>query len=285
MNQTMPRPDAPSPADAPAQRLSLRGAVWMTVNGDNLGGAGRMALLARVAECGSITQAAKAMKMSYKAAWDAIDTMNTLAGTPLVERLAGGRGGGGTRLTARGQQLVRHFRLIEQAHRRFVDHLNQQAGSGLLQDWPLIQSMGMRTSARNQFFGTVTHIASGDVTDLVTLHVPGLPALVAAVAPGDVHELGLAPGQPVFALVNAASVIVAAPPDGRARFAARNQWPATVASVRPGVVNTELTLALPGGGTLAALMTRTSECTLALAEGEPVLALFKASSVIVGVPF
>ena len=48
------------------------------------------------------------MGMSYKAAWDAIDTMNNLAGEPLVERLTGGKGGGGT-LTARGEQLVREL--------------------------------------------------------------------------------------------------------------------------------------------------------------------------------
>ena len=39
--------------------------------------------------------------MSYKAAWDAIDTMNNLAGEPLVERMTGGKGGG-TQLTRRG---------------------------------------------------------------------------------------------------------------------------------------------------------------------------------------
>jgi molybdate transport repressor ModE-like protein len=81
----------------------------MTVGGVNLGGPGRIALLAKIAECGSITQAAKAIRMSYKAAWDAIDAMNNLAGEPLVERLAGGKGGGGTRLTARGEQLVANF--------------------------------------------------------------------------------------------------------------------------------------------------------------------------------
>ena len=53
----------------------------MTVGGENLGGAGRVELLGAIAECGSITQAAKLVKMSYKAAWDAIDAMNNLAGT------------------------------------------------------------------------------------------------------------------------------------------------------------------------------------------------------------
>ena len=89
------------------KRIELGGSVWMTVGGENLGGQGRMALLSLVGTHGSITHAAKAMGMSYKAAWDAIDTMNNLAGEPLVERLAGGKGGGGTRLTARGSSWCR----------------------------------------------------------------------------------------------------------------------------------------------------------------------------------
>ena len=46
--------------------IALRGSVWMTIGDDNLGGHGRIALLAGIAACGSITQAAKAIKMSYK---------------------------------------------------------------------------------------------------------------------------------------------------------------------------------------------------------------------------
>ena len=107
--------------------IELHGSVWLTVDGERFGGEQRIALLARIAECGSITQAAKAIGMSYKAAWDAIDAMNNLAGEPLVERVAGGKGGGGSRLTRRGEQLVENFRLIEREHLRFVEQLSRQA--------------------------------------------------------------------------------------------------------------------------------------------------------------
>ena len=60
-----------------------------------------MELLTKIAECGSITQAAKSIKMSYKAAWDAVDQMNNLAGEPLVERVTGGKGGIGANCGAR----------------------------------------------------------------------------------------------------------------------------------------------------------------------------------------
>ena len=64
--------------------IELKGSLWMAVGDKSFGGPGRIELLTRVAEHGSITQAAKSMKMSYKAAWDAIDQMNNLAGEPLV---------------------------------------------------------------------------------------------------------------------------------------------------------------------------------------------------------
>ena len=55
----------------------------------------RLALLEQIAEQGSITRAAKAAGLSYKAAWDAIDELNNLSEQPLVSRNVGGKGGGG----------------------------------------------------------------------------------------------------------------------------------------------------------------------------------------------
>ena len=65
-------------------------------------GESRIRLLEAVQAQGSITRAAKALPMSYKAAWDAIDAMNNLSEQALVARVAGGRQGGGTRLTEAG---------------------------------------------------------------------------------------------------------------------------------------------------------------------------------------
>src|SRR5690606_31405120 len=190
--------------------MELHGSLWLSVDGERFGGEQRIALLAKIAECGSITRAAKAIGLSYKAAWDAIDSMNNLAGEPLVERLAGGKGGGGTRLTPRGEQLVASFRQIEREHRRFVERLGRQAD-----DYQLIRRMSMRTSARNQFLGTVTGIKPGAVNDEVELRIAGGQTLVATVTRESIESLGLAPGVEAYALVKASSVILLA--TGRAR--------------------------------------------------------------------
>jgi len=263
-------------------QFALQGSVWMTVGGQNFGGPGRVDLLAMIAETGSISGAAKAIKMSYKAAWDAIDAMNNLAGEPLVERLAGGKGGGGTRLTGRGEQLVRHFRLLAQVHRDFVEQLNRQA-AGIADDLNLISRLNMKTSARNQFFGTVVRVQAGAVNDEIELDITGGQRLVAIVTRESTESLGLQPGRQAFALIKSSSVILVTQAEG-ARFSARNQLQGTVSRLTPGAVNTEVVLDLPGGGTVAAVITNDSAAALELAAGRPATAMFKASSVIVGVP-
>lgn len=264
------------------QPIALQGSVWLSVGGATFGGAGRVALLAALAECGSITQAAKAVKMSYKAAWDAVDAMNNLAGEPLVERLSGGKGGGGTRLTPRGAQLVANFNLIEEEHRRFVAQLARQAG-GMADDLLMIRRMGLNTSARNQFLGRVVRLARGAVNDEVELEVAGAQRIVATVTRASLESLGLAVGAEAYALVKASSIVLATQAEG-VKFSASNRLAGHIVRLQPGAVNTEVVLALAGGATLAAIVTSASGAALRLDVGAPATAIFNASSVILGVP-
>lgn len=262
--------------------IALAGQLWMTVDGETLGGGNRVALLAAIAEHGSITAAARSVGLSYKAAWDAIDTMNNLAGEPVVERSAGGKGGGGTRLTPRGRQLVDNFRTIEQVHGDFVERLNRQAGA-LLDDLALVSRFRMRTSARNQFFGRVTHIARGAVNDEITLEIAGGQSIVAVVTHESAESLGLAPGRQAYALVKSSSVIVMSGAE-EVRLSARNRLAGRVSRLMRGAVNAEVVIELAGGGSVAATITNDSAEALGLEEGTAATALFKASSVILGVP-
>src|SRR5688572_27867909 len=102
------RKTSPPPAPAPAP-LALEGALWLQRGGSLLGGADRIALLEAIHATGSMLQAAKAVGISYKTAWDRVQDMNNVAGRPLVDRVAGGAGGGGTVLTADGLALIAAF--------------------------------------------------------------------------------------------------------------------------------------------------------------------------------
>ena len=93
----------------PPQGLRCRGRVWIEKDGETYLGFGRMVLLERIKEFGSISQAAKSMAMSYKQAWDLVDSMNRQAQEPLVCTSKGGKGGGGAYLTKAGETAITQF--------------------------------------------------------------------------------------------------------------------------------------------------------------------------------
>ncbi len=141
----------------------------------------------------------------------------------------------------------------------------------------------MQTSARNQFPGIVTRVERGAVNDEVEITLPGGQVLVAVVTRRSAESLGLAVGGSAVALIKASSVILATDTAGM-RFSARNALAGRIARVTPGAVNAEVVIDLPGGLQVAAIVTQASADRMALAAGQPVTALFKASSVIVAVP-
>ncbi len=139
----------------------------------------------------------------------------------------------------------------------------------------------MKTSARNQFVGKVVAVRRGAVNDEIELAIAGDERIVATVTRESTESLGLAPGREAFALVKASSVILMVDGD-TARLSTRNRLAGQVARIEPGAVNAEVLVDLPGGGSVAAIVTIESARKLDLKPGRPVTALFKASSVIVG---
>ena len=99
-------------------KLKVHGRFWLTLDDTNFLGSGRVELLQRIADMGSISQAAKAMKMSYKAAWDAVDAINRAWGTPLVESNPAG-----SALTDDAERLIAAFHEAQVKHRDFMIQL------------------------------------------------------------------------------------------------------------------------------------------------------------------
>jgi len=138
-------------------------------------------------------------------------------------------------------------------------------------------------SSRNHFEGTITALEAGAVNTEVTITTPGGDAIVAVVTVASAKSLGLAVGKPAVALVKAPWVIVQAGAPSL-KFSARNQLAGTVSAVLPGAVNSEVTITLPGGSVVQAVITNESVADLALKPGVPATALIKSSHVVVGVP-
>ena len=81
-------------------------------------GPGRVALLEAIEEAGSISAAARKLKMSYRRAWLLVNDTNKALKEPAVSSSEGGVAGGGSRLTPTGRALVEHYRNIEAAAAR-----------------------------------------------------------------------------------------------------------------------------------------------------------------------
>jgi molybdate transport system regulatory protein len=108
--------------------FTLNGRIWVETAGEKILGHGRIELLERIHQSGSIRQAALQMKMSYKQAWDLINHMNTHFKLPLVTSHRGGKGGGNATLTAEGLRVIAEFHRLQEKFKEFLKE--NSAGMG-----------------------------------------------------------------------------------------------------------------------------------------------------------
>jgi molybdate transport system regulatory protein len=142
--------------------------------------------------------------------------------------------------------------------------------------------MGMKTSARNTLAGTISKITTGAVNSEVILATEAGSEIVAVITNGSVEAMGLKEGMKAWALVKASWIIVGKEMD-KSKISTRNILCGVVEMIHEGSVNDEVSIRLPSGELLTAVITDGSLHRLALHLGEPVCAAFKASSVIVAV--
>jgi molybdate transport system regulatory protein len=90
-------------------QMQIKGRLWVEKDGSTFLSWGRVVLLERISQRGSVSAAAKSMGMSFSHAWKLVEEMNALSPDPLVEKQAGGKGGGGAWLTPAGEQAVAEF--------------------------------------------------------------------------------------------------------------------------------------------------------------------------------
>lgn len=104
----------------------IKGRVWIAGPEETFLGFGRIVLLERIKEHGSITKAASSMSMSYRHAWELVDSMNRQSPQPLVSLSVGGTGGGGAKLTPAGEQMISDFHELHARFKQFLDNLQTE---------------------------------------------------------------------------------------------------------------------------------------------------------------
>jgi molybdate transport system regulatory protein len=212
----------------------------------------RIDILRGIDRTGSISQAARESQVSYKAAWQAIDTLTNLAGVPLVHRAVGGAGGGGASLTPQGHRLLELAKALDAAkalvQQRWLASSDAASELGLT-------PLALRTSMRNQLPATVTAIDMSGPLAHVTLEIGNGQAMTARVTRESVELLGLEVGMRAIALCKATSVRVArtsasAPKTRERHLQPYNQLEGQATGIVRGKEGDEVALALQGGGHL-----------------------------------
>lgn len=165
----------------------------------------RIDILRRIGAAGSISQAARGAGVSYKAAWQALETLANLAGTPVVEKVVGGSGGGGAVLTAAGQRVLQAADALAGARREILNRVDRQGDDTS----PARAALALRTSMRNQFPCSVEAITPHQGLVRVRLRLAEGEALHARITRESVQLLGLQTGLQVLALCKATAVTVA----------------------------------------------------------------------------
>lgn len=205
----------------------------------------RIEILRLVGESGSISQAAREAKVSYKAAWQAVDTLTNLAGVALLERAVGGSGGGGATLTPAGEKLLAIADLLNETRSQVLDKF--KANELLLpRALPVLSNMSVRTSMRNQFPCRVERLEAQGQMVRVHLRLPDKTLLVSRITKASAELLGLKKEQPVLALCKATAVLVMAH-DADPGAPGRQHLTGRAVRINRGTTGDEVSLLLDAG--------------------------------------
>lgn len=237
----------------------------------------RIALLQHIAEQGSITRAAKSAGLSYKAAWDAIDELNNLAQKPLVERVVGGKGGGGAKLSSEGERVLRLYQKLQALQAQVLEAAEDAS------DLDLLGRLMLRTSARNQLHGKVVAIEAQGRNDLVRLELAEGLWINAQITHDSTVHLELQPGTEVVALIKAGWLELLG--RGQTATSGHNLLEGTIEAILDAEDGpSEVRIALPNGQTLCALAEPLHLRTNGLTLEQPVQVQFSPSNVLIGTP-
>ena len=239
----------------------------------------RIDLLIAIKRTGSISKAAIEVPMSYKAAWEAIESMNNLSTIPIVQRETGGVGGGGTTLTPYGENLINTYEILRNEQKKFLQNLSQRTdiNTGTLKD---IRRLSMQISARNQIAGIVELISNGTVNAEVYIKLKSGYTMISVITNTAANNLDLKLGDEVVAIFKSSTVLITT--DITLNISARNKFQGMVDSINQGEINSELIIDIGNGDKIASIITTNSIEKLGIIKGSQVSAIIKASDVMIG---
>ena len=167
----------------------------------------RIEILKSIREFGSISQAAREVGVSYKAAWQAVDTLSNLAGVPLLEKLVGGAGGGGASLSQAGENLLLAAASLQKVRREAFEKME----SSSLEESAIssLKGLHVRTSMRNQLPCELVSLSPKHGALRAGLRLSNGVKVFALITKESAQLMGLDKGMGLLALLKATAVRVA----------------------------------------------------------------------------
>lgn len=238
----------------------------------------RIALLKAIDEVGSLNLAAKLVPLSYKGAWDMIDVMNNLCPMPIVEKNTGGVGGGGTKLTQYGKNLVKTYEIIEKEHQKFLETISlvTDFDSGNLK---FFRRFNMQISARNQLLGIIQKIEVEKVSATIYVKLKSGYVMTSVITVGAIENLGLKENDEVIVIIKSNSIFFSK--DEKINISARNKLNGIIESIHLGEINAEVILNV-NGDLIAGIITKNAIDELGLKVTDKATAIIKSSDVMIG---
>lgn len=121
----------PSRFKSPDKPIRLRARLWIDAGAKPALTEPGADLLEQIAAHGSLSEAARRLRFSYRRAWMLLDSMNRAWGEPLVLTATGGKKGGGARLTELGHTALAAYRHMQIELEHFLDLQGESLKHGL----------------------------------------------------------------------------------------------------------------------------------------------------------
>jgi molybdate transport system regulatory protein len=228
----------------------------------------KVQLLENIIVYGSISQAAKASGITYKTAWDWIDKMNALAPKPLVQKISGGKGGGGTIVTVYAKELMQTYEEVDALHQKHLETLEKA--------FDYLDDEKAKTFSFSHLDAEITKISVHGNRANVELKL-ACGSLINIQSPlSSVKVNALEPGSTTSVLIESEAVSVSRSSDKK--ISSRNKLATKVEDIAIDGEDVLLTLYICEEQYLTARITYKSYIEMKIKKGDALMAMFKAYS-------
>jgi len=232
----------------------------------------KVILLENIRDYGSITKAAKASNITYKTAWDWVEKMNNLSPTSLVEKISGGKDGGGTVITDYAKKIISIFTQLQTLNEKHLNSL--QSTIAHIED-----DINKKTFNFSKINAKISKISDKEEDVELLLHVEKNLEITAFSSKNFIHINSLSVGSMVSLLIESDSVSLS--PISKDNISSRNRLETKVLDILIKGDTVIVSLSLGNKQTISSRITLKSLKDLKIKKDDNILAMFKAYNVTI----